>query len=180
MQRLSPFFVEDVHNMTRMNREFGSELPCVGPVVSIANILNLRIGKFCIVVAFSMAVSAAVFLDAIPNIIHGRSKEKMVWVDATRIVTMVTDLDSFWDFSERNLEGYSMAHLGNSSALELAISICIKSAGPIPAALFVNPFPEPFLESSIELFNPGPVCLDADFLSGHGLMVNNIHGKSIS
>lgn len=98
---------------------------------------------------FSVLIPAPVFANAVSHVVLGSSKEQVVGPDASRIVTMVTDLHPNWDNTECFLKDQPVADPLNRFPLNRTITTVVYASNPVPTLVsFFHSTPEAFPKST--------------------------------
>lgn len=96
---------------------------------------------------FAAWVIAPIFYFLVHHIVASGSQEKMIRVDARRIVALMADAQSIWDWSVCNYPSYAMGSCNPAIECHAPISVPTASAGPFFAgSLFSNVRGEPTLK----------------------------------
>jgi len=139
---------------------------------------NLSIRHYYVVVLISMAMTAASLFHAVPNVVQNRSREKVTWIDAWGVITMVQHLKPFRDFSFVDFKRNPMAHWCSTVLFDLTVSAAVDPSSPNPAfsemrsvlwngTILVNSGPKSFIERISEISGPNQTGFAKNLFQSH-------------
>jgi len=123
---MAPTHVLDDEFYTRpRNIIYFRQLPC-GPnyLIIVSNFINNFFGKFCISMLRALCLVLTSLSNHIKHILFLSPKKKMLRINATRIITRMTDIDPFWNFSKMHLIRNSMCFFISQSSIIASIFSC--------------------------------------------------------